>query len=441
MMRTSIGRGSREAHGQRVPSRRRYAVVAVVTALLAASLSATGSKAAFALPVLIVPATGHITGNPTQGHCVDGSKHNGVDIARWGGSSTVVSSAGSGVVTSVVNSSGSTGFGTHVVVDLGSGYTATYGHLVYGSVAVAQGSTVSAGQQIGTMGSTGNSTGVHLHFELRLNGSVPAGWAAMFPCGADVARGSTISGSAAGLRGPSGLLWTSADVPVIGDWDANGTDDVGVARSNTFYTSSDSGATTQSAIFGNGLPAGDVPLVGDWNGDGTSDLGIVRTNQFILQSGSGYQTTLLGNGIAAGDIPLAGDWNGDGRTDIGIARGSSFQLYVNGVSYRTFLFGNGYAAGDVPIVGDWNGDGSSDIGISRGNTFIEAVNGGTFRTLSLGSGVANGDIPVIGDWDGNGVADVGIWRGNTLIKSAPATNGSPAIAGTVLFGDGCTATF
>ena len=60
------------------------------------------------------------------------------------------------------------GYGCHIVVDHGNGYETLYGHL--SSIGVSPGQAVSQGQQIGNMGSTGRSTGTHLHFEIRTGG-------------------------------------------------------------------------------------------------------------------------------------------------------------------------------------------------------------------------------------------------------------------------------
>lgn len=77
----------------------------------------------------------------------------------------------SGIV--VVAKAGNTGYGNYVVIqhlsDDGKRFYTLYGHMVNGSIAVAEGSRVKVGQVLGIMGSTGNSTGPHLHFEVRLN--------------------------------------------------------------------------------------------------------------------------------------------------------------------------------------------------------------------------------------------------------------------------------
>jgi len=63
------------------------------------------------------------------------------------------------------------GYGNTIVIDHGNGYLSLYAHIMDGGFAVSCGQIVYGGATIGYMGSTGNSTGSHLHFELRLNGS------------------------------------------------------------------------------------------------------------------------------------------------------------------------------------------------------------------------------------------------------------------------------
>ena len=62
------------------------------------------------------------------------------------------------------------GYGCHIIIDHANGYQSLYGHL--SSIGVSVGQGVGKGQQIGVMGSTGRSTGTHLHFEIRQNGAL-----------------------------------------------------------------------------------------------------------------------------------------------------------------------------------------------------------------------------------------------------------------------------
>jgi murein DD-endopeptidase MepM/ murein hydrolase activator NlpD len=90
--------------------------------------------------------------------------HTGLDIA--GPVGTAVVAADSGRVVSVLYEN--YGYGYHVIVDHGNGYQTLYGHLSRINVSVGQ--NVSRGEQLGLRGSTGRSTGPHLHFEVRKNG-------------------------------------------------------------------------------------------------------------------------------------------------------------------------------------------------------------------------------------------------------------------------------
>lgn len=97
--------------------------------------------------------------------------HTGIDLVVISISSPKICSVLSGKV--VVAKAGNTGYGNYVVIEHiatdGTIFYTLYGHMKEGSIMVAEGTEVKAGQVLGTMGSTGNSTGPHLHFEIRLN--------------------------------------------------------------------------------------------------------------------------------------------------------------------------------------------------------------------------------------------------------------------------------
>lgn len=96
------------------------------------------------------------------------SNHDGIDIGGTGGNlnGQAADSIGGGKVTEVGYDEN--GYGNYVVVDHGNGYTSLYGHLQ--KATVKQGDTVSAGQQVGVIGSTGSSSAPHLHLRVHKNG-------------------------------------------------------------------------------------------------------------------------------------------------------------------------------------------------------------------------------------------------------------------------------
>ncbi len=90
--------------------------------------------------------------------------HKGIDFTAPTG--TDIQATGNGRVASI-NKEGS-GYGKHVLIDHGYGYKTLYAHMH--TISVKEGAIVKKGQKIGLVGSTGSSTGAHLHYEVWLNG-------------------------------------------------------------------------------------------------------------------------------------------------------------------------------------------------------------------------------------------------------------------------------
>jgi murein DD-endopeptidase MepM/ murein hydrolase activator NlpD len=99
---------------------------------------------------------------PWDPNCPSRHFHTGIDIgAGWG---TPIAAADSGIAYTYYSGYG---YGNHIIIVHGNGWVSVYGHMA--SFAVGNGQGVGRGQTIGYEGSTGNSTGPHLHFEIRLN--------------------------------------------------------------------------------------------------------------------------------------------------------------------------------------------------------------------------------------------------------------------------------
>ncbi|MFI1397149.1 M23 family metallopeptidase [Streptomyces sp. NPDC020681] len=112
---------------------------------------------AFRLPV----AGSHVTtGYKAGGSLWSSGSHSGVDFRAASGSSVVAVGAGT-----VVEAGWGGAYGNNIVLRMKDGSYTQYGHL--SSISVSVGQSVAAGQRIGLSGSTGNSTGPHLHFEVR----------------------------------------------------------------------------------------------------------------------------------------------------------------------------------------------------------------------------------------------------------------------------------
>ena len=137
---------------------------------ISGSLSSSSSGAAyvggeFAWPT---PSCYYITSHfsPRRKNPVSGvyKRHTGTDIGASYGASIVAANSGT-----VTLAGWNSGYGNCVIIDHGGGKATLYAHM--SSYSVSSGQHVQKGQQIGKVGSTGNSTGPHLHFEVLINGT------------------------------------------------------------------------------------------------------------------------------------------------------------------------------------------------------------------------------------------------------------------------------
>jgi murein DD-endopeptidase MepM/ murein hydrolase activator NlpD len=168
--------------------------VAVPTAAAAAHVrQQTYTAAAIVAPIAIAPPDSYtVTAPPPLQWPVDpgvgisdgfgarvspcagcSSNHEGVDFDPGYGAQIHAIAAGVVVET---NNPGYSALGVHVAIQHiigGQTIVSAYGHMQLGSMPLHVGDTVAVGQVIGLVGSTGASTGPHLHFEIRVNGNTP----------------------------------------------------------------------------------------------------------------------------------------------------------------------------------------------------------------------------------------------------------------------------
>ncbi len=111
---------------------------------------------------------------PSAVHMISGNhygpRHNGIDIGAGIGSAIFAADSGTVVYAGWLNG----GYGNFVMIDHGNGFSTWYEHLE--NIQVNCGDNVFQGSVIGTAGSTGNSTGAHLHFEIRYGGMPVNPW-------------------------------------------------------------------------------------------------------------------------------------------------------------------------------------------------------------------------------------------------------------------------
>ena len=115
------------------------------------------------------PLPGYTSASSAYGwrtHPIYGTRkfHKGEDIPAPTGAAIVAAASGT-----VTTAGWVSGYGNYTVINHGGGVMTAYGH--QSAIYVSVGQTVSAGQTIGAVGSTGNSTGPHLHFEVYVNGA------------------------------------------------------------------------------------------------------------------------------------------------------------------------------------------------------------------------------------------------------------------------------
>jgi hypothetical protein len=199
-------------------------------------------------------------------------------------------------------------------------------------------------------------------------------------------------------------------IPVVGDWDGNGTQTIGVfdPSTATWYLKNGNGpGAPDIKPFRFGAP-GWQPVVGDWDGDGKWTIGVVDPNGvwYLRNSNTPGAPDITPFRYGAGSWkPVADSWSGTSGFGIGMFDPATATWYLRGNAspgapdVGHFAFGG---AGWQPVVGDWNNDGKATVGVvdPSGTWYLRNSNTpGAPDVAPFGYG-AGSWVAVAGDYDG-----------------------------------------
>jgi len=232
-------------------------------------------------------------------------------------------------------------------------------------------------------------------------------------------------------------IGTQYHLPIVGNWDNDAIEEAGLYRfisgtGGRFTLLNDNVGSVLSTRTFAGARAEDKPIVGDWNGDGVDDLGLFRkitspnVQKFILLTNDPLDSTKLVSlieiplGLGSDDgKPLIGDWDGDNIDEVGLYKNSQATFYLDydnnpSTPLKTVTFGRANN-NDKPIVGDWNGDGKVTIGLHRdwgGSWYLSNSNEAPALDTIMIFGPNTGIIGISGKWKNCDVDNDGYYSGS-----------------------------
>nr|WP_146528234.1 SdrD B-like domain-containing protein [Novipirellula artificiosorum] len=210
-------------------------------------------------------------------------------------------------------------------------------------------------------------------------------------------------------------LGTRLDRPVVGDWDGDGKDDIGIFgrqwHRDPQRIKRDPGLPDPENTRRRQLSADELARHHEDRGEDRQRL-LRRGSTGALRADAVDHVFQYGEQV---DTPMTGDWNGDGIDQIAVYRGGKWMLDSDGDGRLTRRderadFGR---PTDQPIVGDFNGDGIDEIAVIRGDQWIIDSDGdrkitSNDKRIDVPRGSDNSQ-PVVGDWDGDGKDEPGYY--------------------------------
>jgi hypothetical protein len=328
------------------------------------------------------------------------------------------------------------GAGNYIVIDHGGGWTTYYFHL--DAFLVASGSYVEQGQPIGITGSTGNSSGPHIHYEQLYNGvgqTIRINGVPLTPYPPYYYQRYLVSDNCGTPPPPPPPLGGRYLAGSPTDFDGDGRDDVVTFTQgslNDVYVATSTGSqfvgTSVKWHDFFGLP-GETLLSGDFDGDGRDDIvafthGDLADVYVALSTGAGFGPSRKWHDWFAphAEVAAVGDVNGDGMDDIVTftQAGAESPVYV-ALSDGTQFVGTDQKwhhhfsiPGEYPAVADVNGDGLADIisftqgTLGHNRVWVALSDGTSFGPAQIWHEwfARAGEQPRVGDINGDGLADI-----------------------------------
>jgi murein DD-endopeptidase MepM/ murein hydrolase activator NlpD len=348
-----------------------------------------------------------------------------------------------------------------VVLRHSDGTVSYYGHLKLNSLTTkAVGETVTQGEFLGVIGSSGQSSGPHLHFEvynpdnklqdpyqgtcnlmnnfsywldqpayrdssinkLMTHSALPVGQPCpnptitneknVFAPGSQIILAAYYRDRVAGQVSQFSLI--QPDGTVYESW-TQVSPGTSIGASASFPRNLPVNAMTgvwkfrvvyESKTYEHTFLVRSTPF--DFDGDGKADVSVFRPENgawYLNRSTSGFTGQEFG---ISSDKLAPADYDGDGKTDVAVFRNGTWYLNRSQLGFTGVQFGE---ATDVPVPADFDGDGKADISVfrpSNGTWYrLNSSQNNQFFAAQFG---ANGDKPIIGDFDGDGKADLAVTR-------------------------------